>query len=348
MKTLVLTTALVAVGCSGSESNSIVVVTVTAGPGIPTVTQLRVVVTNAGLSDTKVFPKTPVREGITFDTSFAVTFPTSRAGYLMVTVTALDPSGREVAGGSNTAQIVPGGRADVSVTLVPVVNPDAGVPGPDVPGADAPGPELGKADGPVGPDVIQVRPDVRGSGGIGGTTGAGGTTSTGGVTTLPPTGSGGVTSTGGTTARPTGGVTGSGGIGTARTTSTGGKTTGSGGAGGTAPVGTGGRTGTGGVLGTGGATGTDPGSEPCTPARTITGTGSGTAGNFGTTGPYCFRTPDNISGWGCSNFTGRTVKVNGVEKDCGAMPLPAKINGYYYFDCSGGTGAVDYASIFWY
>jgi hypothetical protein len=30
------------------------------------------------------------------------------------------------------------------------------------------------------------------------------------------------------------------------------------------------------------------------------------------------------------------------------MPLPAKVNGYYYFDSTGGTGAVEYASIYWY
>jgi len=37
--------------------------------------------------------------------------------------------------------------------------------------------------------------------------------------------------------------------------------------------------------------------------------------------------------------------VNGVAKDCGNMPLPAKVNGYYYFDCSAGT--YSYASIYW-
>jgi hypothetical protein len=111
------------------------------------------------------------------------------------------------------------------------------------------------------------------------------------------------------------------------------------------PVGSGGITGTGGVSGTGGTTviNGDGGGEPCMPAKTVTGTNSG---DFGTTGAYCFRTPDNISGWGCSNFTGRTIKVNGVTETCGAMPLPAKVNGYYYFDVSAGN--YSYASIFWY
>ncbi len=106
---------------------------------------------------------------------------------------------------------------------------------------------------------------------------------------------------------------------------------------------------TGGDTSTGGAIGTDDGgegSEPCVPVQTITGTGSASSGNFGTVGEFCFRTPDNINGWGCSNLTGRTLKVNGVTETCGALPLPPKVNGYYYFDAS--AGSVDYASIYWF
>ena len=87
-----------------------------------------------------------------------------------------------------------------------------------------------------------------------------------------------------------------------------------------------------------------PRSVSCVPAKTVTG---GMSGDSGTTGAYCFRTPDSISGWGCSNFTGRTLKVNTVAVTCSALPLPAKFNGYYYFDATGGAGAVDYASIIW-
>ena len=85
------------------------------------------------------------------------------------------------------------------------------------------------------------------------------------------------------------------------------------------------------------------GDEPCTPSGTYTG---GKTGEFGTKNAFCFRTPDNITGWGCSNLTGRTLKVNGVAETCAALPLPAKINGYYYFDVT--AGDVDYASIYWY
>lgn len=231
------------------------------------------------------------------------------------------------------------------------------------------------------------------NGGAGGATGNGGATSAGGSTTQPgsggrtttvsggATGRGGVTSSGGrtTTRVGTGGATGAGGatdeggtggstrVGTGgRTSGTGGRTTGSGGStttrrdGGEGGVGgtDGGvdrPVGSGGARGSGGAPGIDGGGgdEPCVPAATVTGSGSANSGNFGTTGPYCFRTPDNITGWNCSNFTGRTLKVNNVAVTCGGttpgtMPLPAKINGYYYFDASGGTGAVEYASIYWY
>ena len=117
-------------------------------------------------------------------------------------------------------------------------------------------------------------------------------------------------------------------------------------------VGAGGVTGVGGVVGAGGDTGIDGGGgdEPCSPAKTITSSGSGSSsgnsGSFETKDAFCFRTPDNISGWGCSNLTGRTLKVNGVAETCAALPLPAKINGYYYFDVT--AGDVDYASIYWY
>jgi hypothetical protein len=173
-------------------------------------------------------------------------------------------------------------------------------------------------------------------------------------------GNGGVTSSGGSTVVASGGAvnpflggaTGSnGGIVSSGGVLSGGTTTSPFGNGGEASgggvVGTGGEASSGGEVSTGGVTETDGGgSEPCVPAKTITGSGSGNSGNFGTTGPFCFRTPDNITGWNCSNFTGRTLKVNGVTTTCGAASLPAKVNGYYYFDAT--AGGVDYASIYWY
>jgi hypothetical protein len=198
---------------------------------------------------------------------------------------------------------------------------------------------------------------------------SGGARASGGVTTSlggaagAITGNGGVTSNGGTTVVASGGVvnpflggaTGSNGgiVSSGGLVSSGGTTTSPFGSGGVDSgggiVGNGGIASTGGDGSTGGATSTDGGgggSEPCVPAKTITGSGSGNSGNFGTTGAFCFRTPDNITGWNCSNFTGRTLKVNGVTTTCGAASLPAKVNGYYYFDAT--AGGVDYASIYWY
>jgi hypothetical protein len=210
-----------------------------------------------------------------------------------------------------------------------------------------------------GPDPNAKLPpfSTSASGGASGTggIGAGGAPGTGGATTASSGGS--TTSNGGTTS---GGASGTG---------SGGKTTGTGGAiplsGGTTGssggitslggvtgsggvVGSGGMTGMGGVVGAGGDTGIDGGGgdEPCSPAKTITGTGSATTGNFETAGEFCFRTPDNIAGWNCSSFDGRTLKVNNVTETCGTLPLPAKINGYYYFDAS--AGSFPYAAIYWY
>jgi len=142
-------------------------------------------------------------------------------------------------------------------------------------------------------------------------------------------GSGGASSTGG--AASTGGKSSTGGAPTGGKAGTGGAPTGG-------KAGTGGAP-TGGKAGTGGSAST---SEPCVPAKTISG---GQSGNFNTTAAYCFRTPDTINGWGCSNFTGRSLLVNDQSKSCGSLPMPTKYNGYYYFEESAGT--YSYASIYW-
>ena len=80
--------------------------------------------------------------------------------------------------------------------------------------------------------------------------------------------------------------------------------------------------------------------EPCSPAVSVT---NGT-GNLNTTGTACYKTTQNISGWGCSSFQGRTVKVNGALVACGGA-LPPKVNGANYFDVS--AGAYTWASIYW-
>jgi poly(hydroxyalkanoate) depolymerase family esterase len=85
------------------------------------------------------------------------------------------------------------------------------------------------------------------------------------------------------------------------------------------------------------------GTTPC--ANPVTFTTN--TGNFNSTGAVCYRTSNTVNGWGCSNFTGRTVSVNGgtAAATCGGGPLPlAKVDGYTYFSASAGTYA--WASIY--
>jgi hypothetical protein len=85
---------------------------------------------------------------------------------------------------------------------------------------------------------------------------------------------------------------------------------------------------------------------PCSPAVDITKKPNKASGDFKTTGPVCLLITDDIVGWGCANFQGRTVKVNGVQVHCAQLPLPDKVNDGYYFDIS--AGAQDYANMYWY
>ncbi len=138
------------------------------------------------------------------------------------------------------------------------------------------------------------------------------------------------------------GGAGTGGAGTGGKSGTGGRSgtggAGTGGKSGTGGAGTGGKSGTGGT-GTGGRSAV----EPCVPSKTISG---GQSGNFETSAAYCFRTADTIQGWGCSNFSGRSLLINDVvQASCGTLPLPPKINGYYYFEAS--AGAFPWASVYW-
>jgi hypothetical protein len=72
---------------------------------------------------------------------------------------------------------------------------------------------------------------------------------------------------------------------------------------------------------------------PCSNPVTFTNN----TGNFNTTGAVCYRTSQNIAGWGCSNFDGRSVTVGGVARSCGALPLTKSSDGYTYFSVTAGT-----------
>ena len=95
--------------------------------------------------------------------------------------------------------------------------------------------------------------------------------------------------------------------------------------------------------GNGGGVATDPGDAPCTPVKDVAG---GMSGPFDTAGPVCLRVQETIVGWGCSNFEGRTLKVNGQSVSCEQTPLPEALRGVYYFDVSAGEKA--YASLYWF
>jgi hypothetical protein len=58
----------------------------------------------------------------------------------------------------------------------------------------------------------------------------------------------------------------------------------------------------------------------------------------------CFRTANNIAGWGCSNFDGRTLTVGGVARTCGQLPLTRSADGYFYFAVT--AGQYPWASIY--
>jgi lysophospholipase L1-like esterase len=109
----------------------------------------------------------------------------------------------------------------------------------------------------------------------------------------------------------------------------------------------------------GACTGTATCVVPMTQARSVTatytsgGTGgtcanaitfSGNTGNFNTAGAVCYRTSTTINGWGCYNFDGRTLMVNGVARSCGQMPLTRAADGYYYFAAT--AGQFPWAGIF--
>jgi hypothetical protein len=73
-------------------------------------------------------------------------------------------------------------------------------------------------------------------------------------------------------------------------------------------------------------------------------------GSFNTEDAFCFKTQDNIAGWGVSNFDGRTISVTvngtGTAVTTVGASLPSKgADDYYVFECSAGSFA--WAAIYW-
>jgi len=77
---------------------------------------------------------------------------------------------------------------------------------------------------------------------------------------------------------------------------------------------------------------------------------NGNSGNFNTLEAKCFRTKSTFNNIACSNFDGRTLKVNGVAiTKCEAAvkgTYAPTADGYTYLDASAGTNLS--ASVYWY
>lgn len=275
--------------CEKPASDTVVVVTVSADPTVPAVTQLQVSVSNAGDSDKKMFPPTNLGRPIDFTNArFALTLPHRRSGSLTIAILGLDADSIPVAAGTSDATIVVGGASYANVNLSPLASADGGIaeagrdPGDtggrgveDASGNDAPlnldtagaggasGAGGAGAEGDASRLDAAIHTDTSGSGGSGGrgtVVGSGGSSALGGAT-----GTGGTSGTGGTAAGGTtsiGGASGPGRDGGGPDVST---------------EGTGGVTSMGGVTSTGGAA--SSGGSTGTGGVTSTGGGSGQGGS---------------------------------------------------------------------
>jgi cysteine-rich repeat protein len=107
--------------CSTSET-SIVVLVRTDGV-VPPVAQLRVMVSNAGVSDLRSFPANVGDAGsampILFPASFALIIPSSRSGVVDLAIDAFGATSMVVANGDTSATIDSGGQAYATIVLRP-------------------------------------------------------------------------------------------------------------------------------------------------------------------------------------------------------------------------------------
>jgi cysteine-rich repeat protein len=197
---IALLLGLGALACNKAESDSVVVVSVSAPAGLTPIMRLQVTVNNGTRQGTVYFPEQPASSPIDFgsEVSFALTLPRSRAGDLDIVIDGLDALGNAVAHGEGSVAIAVGGQASVTIALAPGAGIDGG-PGPeagvdadraDVPlpgdtGAGGAGGATGGTDGRIGGTGGTIadaagaggRIDGSGAGGVVGTGGAGGTTS---------------------------------------------------------------------------------------------------------------------------------------------------------------------------
>jgi hypothetical protein len=99
--------------------------------------------------------------------------------------------------------------------------------------------------------------------------------------------------------------------------------------------------------------GPEPGPEPPRDGGVVTNCtifvgSSGSEGHPpppGNNNAFCIATCDTIAGWGCSNFEGRTVSVNGAAATSVCGGALTKVNGYNVFKVSAGSRPE--ATIYW-
>ena len=240
----------------GADPDSVVLVHVDGDATLPGIVRLRATLSNAEVSDSKLFPAAAPVQAIALPTAFSITLARARAGDLDIALDALDAQGDIVGNGAARVAIQTGGRAEVTITLAAgatlcgdghldpgeacddgdrITNgtcdfrcrPRAGATG-DAGSDTADARDAGGGDISVGGGA-----GGHGSGGISGSggTGAGGGGTGGGISGTGGRGTGGG-GTGGTSGA--GGISGTGGAGVGGISGTGGAivTTGAGGAGG--------------------------------------------------------------------------------------------------------------------
>jgi alpha-tubulin suppressor-like RCC1 family protein len=84
---------------------------------VPGIVSLRVVLSNAGISDTLTFPATAQATPIVFPTSFSVTVPATRNGNVDLAISGINGQGAVVASGAASRVLNEGTFASVSVSL---------------------------------------------------------------------------------------------------------------------------------------------------------------------------------------------------------------------------------------
>jgi hypothetical protein len=115
--TICAVVAAVALGaCSG---RSVVVVSLTADPGISSIAKIRVTMSNAGRAEIRTYPQVDRGQPVQFPTSLAIVLPHSRSGTLDLAFDGLDASMTVVANGAAQATIKLGDRTYASAALTP-------------------------------------------------------------------------------------------------------------------------------------------------------------------------------------------------------------------------------------